>query len=138
MGAFVEARTRVAEGLAAYDDTDDFAHRAISGYTPQIFGLGIGGWNEWFLGYPNRSRDAALEAVTVARRIGHPQSIDQALNSAAHACLLARDPESAQGSWLLRASKGFICATLWHVSCTDGRCRCRAKVAAHLPSSRRR
>ncbi|HEY1431876.1 MAG TPA: AAA family ATPase [Stellaceae bacterium] len=97
MGAFVEARTHVAEGLAAYDDTDDFAHPAISGYTPQIFGLGIGGWNEWFLGYPNRSRDAALEAVTVARRIGHPQSIDQALNSAAHACLLARDPESAQG-----------------------------------------
>jgi len=56
MGAFPEARRHVAEGLAAYEEADYLSHRAISGFSPQVFGLGIAGWNEWFLGYPDASR----------------------------------------------------------------------------------
>jgi hypothetical protein len=78
-----------AEGLAAYEEADYLSHRAISGYSPQVFGFGIAGWNEWFLGYPNASRQAALEAVAAARRIGYPQEVDQALASSAYALLQA-------------------------------------------------
>ena len=95
MGAFTQARSHLADAFAAYEPADDIAHQAISGYTPHSFGLGIAGWNEWFLGQPERALAAALDGIAVARRIGYPQTIEQALNSAAHAYLLRRDPDPA-------------------------------------------
>jgi class 3 adenylate cyclase len=96
MGSFGDARSRIAEALAEYDPDDYLSHRAISGIDPQSFCLGIAGWNEWFLGYPERALRAALQAVAVARSQGYPQSVDQALHAAAHTHLLRGEPEAAQ------------------------------------------
>jgi predicted ATPase/class 3 adenylate cyclase len=95
MAAFPEARTHLAKTLAVYDEADFLVHRAISGFTPQIFGLGIAGWNEWFLGYPDASRETALEAVAAARRIDYPQEVEHALSSNAYSLLLQRAWEPA-------------------------------------------
>jgi predicted ATPase len=96
MASFVDARSRVTEALAEYDPTDYLSHRAVSGLDPESFCLGIAGWNEWFLGYPDRALQAALQGVAAARRQGYPQTVDQALHSAAHTHLLRREPEAAQ------------------------------------------
>jgi tetratricopeptide (TPR) repeat protein len=96
MGSFGDARVRIAEALAEYDPNDYLSHRAVSGIDPQSFCLGIAGWNEWFLGYPDRALQAALQAVVVARSQGYPQSVDQALHAVAHTHLLRREPEAAQ------------------------------------------
>jgi class 3 adenylate cyclase len=95
MGAFGEARPHLANALAAYNDADYFDHQEISGYTPEIFGLGVVGWNEWFLGYPDRAHRAAAEGVAAAQRTGYPQGIESALGNAAHALLLRRCPQPA-------------------------------------------
>jgi class 3 adenylate cyclase/tetratricopeptide (TPR) repeat protein len=96
MGSFVDARSRIAEALAEYDQNDYLAHRAVSGIDPASFCLGIAGWNEWFLGYPDQALQAALQGVAVARSKGYPQTEDQALHSAAHTHLLRREPEAAE------------------------------------------
>jgi class 3 adenylate cyclase len=80
MGSFADARSHLVEALAGYDPIDCLSHRAISGLDPQSFCLGIAGWNEWFLGYPDQALQAALQAVAVARSQGYPQSVDQALH----------------------------------------------------------
>jgi tetratricopeptide (TPR) repeat protein len=95
MGSFVDARSRIAEALAEYDQNDYLSHRAVSGLDPESFCLGIAGWNEWFLGYPDRALQAALHAGAGARSQGYPQTVDQALHSAAHTHLLRREPEAA-------------------------------------------
>jgi class 3 adenylate cyclase/predicted ATPase len=95
MGSFVDARSAIAESLAEYDQNDYLSHRAVSGLDPESFCLGIAGWNEWFLGYPDRALQAALQSVAVARSQGYPQTVDQALHSAAHTHLLRREPEAA-------------------------------------------
>ena len=88
MGSFVDARSRIAEALAEYDQNDYLAHRGVSGLDPASFCLGIAGWNEWFLGYPDQALQAALQGVAVARGKGYPQTVDQALQGAAHTHLL--------------------------------------------------
>jgi class 3 adenylate cyclase/predicted ATPase len=95
MGSFADARSHLVEALAGYDPNDCLSHRAISGLDPQSFCLGIAGWNEWFLGYPDRALQAGRQAVAVARSQGYPQSVDQALQAVAHTHLLRREPEAA-------------------------------------------
>jgi class 3 adenylate cyclase/predicted ATPase len=95
MGSFADARSHLVKALAGYDPNDCLSHRAISGLDPQSFCLGIAGWNEWFLGYPDRALQAGRHAVAVARSQGYPQSVDQALQAVAHTHLLRREPEAA-------------------------------------------
>ena len=95
MGSFADARSHLVEALAGYDPIDSLSHRAISGLDPQSFCLGIAGWNDWFLGYPDRALQAALQAVALARSQGYPQSVDQALHAVAHTHLLRGEPDAA-------------------------------------------
>jgi predicted ATPase len=95
MGSFADARSHLVEALAGYDPVDCLSHRAVSGLDPQSFCLGIAGWNEWFLGYPDQAMQAALKAVSVARSQGYPQNVDQALHSVAHTHLLRGEPDAA-------------------------------------------
>jgi predicted ATPase len=95
MGSFAEARSHLVEALAGYDPIDCLSHRAISSLDPQSFCLGIAGWNEWFLGYPDQALQAALQAVALARSQGYPQSVDQALHAVAHTHLLRSEPDAA-------------------------------------------
>ena len=111
-GSFGDARARIAEALAEYDPNDYLSHRAVSGLNPQTFCLGVAGWNEWFLDYPDRALQAALEGVAVARGQGYPQSVDQAIHTAAHTHLLRREPEATQSyldsALAILASTGFL------------------------------
>jgi len=109
---FGDARARIAEALAEYDPNDYLSHRAVSGLNPQTFCLGVAGWNEWFLDYPDRALQAALEGVAMARGQGYPQSVDQAIHTAAHTHLLRREPEATQSyldsALAILASTGFL------------------------------
>jgi predicted ATPase len=53
------------------------------------------GWNEWFLGYPDRALSAARKAITLAKGHGHPQNIEHALSSACYTHLLRGEPDAA-------------------------------------------
>src|SRR5262249_28257964 len=76
MGCFVESRANLAEALAAYDPDDHLVHLSIAGLDPGVMSLATMGWNEWFLGYPDRALSAACEAITLARGQGNPQNIE--------------------------------------------------------------
>jgi tetratricopeptide (TPR) repeat protein len=95
MGSFADARSHLVEALAGYDPIDCLSHRAISGLDPQSFCKGVAGWNDWFLGYPDRALQAALQGVALARSQGYPQSVDQALLAVAHTHLLRSEPDAA-------------------------------------------
>jgi predicted ATPase/class 3 adenylate cyclase len=95
MGRFAEARANLAGALAAYDPNDHLVHLSIAGLDPRIMSLSTMGWNEWFLGYPDRALSAAREAMTLAKGHGHPQNIEHALNSASYTHLLRREPDAA-------------------------------------------
>jgi adenylate cyclase len=97
MGCFAEARANLADALAAYNAVDHLVHLSIAGLDPGIHSLATMGWNEWFLGYPDRALSAAREAMTLASGRGHPQNVEHALSSACYTHLLRRDPDAALG-----------------------------------------
>ncbi len=95
MGNFMEARSHLADALTCYDPDEHRSRLEAGGLNPLVFGLGIMGWNEWLLGYPDRASKAAAEGLRAARTRNHPQSLDQALCSAAVTHLSRREPEIA-------------------------------------------
>jgi predicted ATPase/class 3 adenylate cyclase len=95
MASFAEASDHVADALSEYDRDFYRARLPAIGLDPRVFGLGVMGWNDWFLGYPDRALRAAVQGVKVARELNHPQTLDQSLASAAHTHLLRREAEIA-------------------------------------------
>jgi class 3 adenylate cyclase/predicted ATPase len=97
MGRFSEARESLATAVAEYRP-GDFARSTLAfGIEPKVIALTTAGWNEWFLGYPDSALAAALGAIALARELGHPQTLDQALNNAPYTHLLRREPNAALG-----------------------------------------
>jgi tetratricopeptide (TPR) repeat protein len=55
-------------------------HLAIYGQDPGVVGLCRGGMNRWYMGQVDRGARDIADAVTLARHLGHPFSINYALN----------------------------------------------------------
>jgi len=75
------------------DTYDERRHAHIASYAnhdPLVFSLGwAGGLLEWVSGYPDRGLEMVEEAVTLARRIGHPFNCAFALTAGSE-CLALR------------------------------------------------
>jgi class 3 adenylate cyclase/predicted ATPase/DNA polymerase III delta prime subunit len=111
MGCFAEARAHLADALAAYDPSDHLVGLLIAGHDPGTKSLSTMAWNEWFLGYPDRALAAAREAITQANGRGHPQNLEDALNSAGNTHLLRGEPDAALGcleaAWAISQDQGY-------------------------------
>jgi class 3 adenylate cyclase/predicted ATPase len=70
-GNFARAREALRATLAAYDLTRHGALVHRQGYDNKCACLLWGGFALWVLGYPDQAREASVEAVALARELGH-------------------------------------------------------------------
>jgi predicted ATPase len=92
MGKLTEGLTWVERCLAVTPDRRDVADLR---YSPdhRVTALVFRGWTLFPLGYPDRARQAAADAVTGATRLGHPMTIILALMGAGCLGMLRREAE---------------------------------------------
>lgn len=115
-GRFADARVHFETALGAYDDrartrfwTAHTGHDA--GVTHRCY-LAL---TLWHLGYPDRARNLAREACELARAIGHPFSLEHAVDFAAFLALYCRLGTEAQAlgeeEMAIATDQGF---PFWH------------------------
>jgi tetratricopeptide (TPR) repeat protein len=68
----------------------------IAGEFPAVICLGYGGWALWMTGFPDRARQRAYEAVSLARKYHHHPGLAHALYMAAVVHWFRREPRTAQ------------------------------------------
>jgi serine/threonine protein kinase/tetratricopeptide (TPR) repeat protein len=71
-GKFAEALEQVEKGIALYEVRKHFAY---TGHDPGMMCLSFSGWNLWSMGYPDRALKRVKEAVALAEKLSHPQSM---------------------------------------------------------------
>ena len=62
-------------GIAAYDAAPRTVERFETGNDPGVVCHVVEGMLLWMKGFPDRARDRAYEAIQLAERLHHPQSI---------------------------------------------------------------
>jgi predicted ATPase len=86
-----EAKEHIDAGLSLYDEERHAHHRyTYIGHDPGTCALASGAFVQWALGYPSQTRHLEVEALALARRLGHPPSMVQTLR---HVC----DVQAARG-----------------------------------------
>lgn len=75
-GRLVEARRHLDRGVGHFSALDRHTHATDA---PGIACLCYAGWVRWHLGRPDPAPDPAEQALTLARRLGHPFSLAVAL-----------------------------------------------------------
>ena len=93
LGRFAEARAHLEEGFALYDVRQHDFHVFQYGYDSGIACLCFGAWALWFLGYPDQAAERVEQAVSMARKLGHPFTFALALLFAAQLHSYRREPE---------------------------------------------
>jgi predicted ATPase len=82
-------------GIAAYDPERQRPGRFQLGNNAGVAGLGTSALLLWMLGFPDRARSRANEAIALARRLNHPSSIAYAAFHAGIIHLWIGEPELA-------------------------------------------
>jgi len=134
-GKFEPSRTHFDEALALYEAGRHYL--VDSGFSitdPGVLALGSSAWNLWMLGSPDRALAHAREAVALARRIGHPYSLANALFSETIVHWFRRDVsgqrERAAEAMVLSEAHGF---SFWLGLAKT--CHAAARVAAGEPEA---
>jgi class 3 adenylate cyclase/predicted ATPase len=93
-GEFTRARDHLQRGRHIYDPQQHHAHAFCYGNDPGIACTVHEAFVSWVLGYPDQAVDKSSEAISLARRLGHPFSLVQALiySSFVHQC--RREPRA--------------------------------------------
>ncbi len=82
-GLFTAASEHIDACLSLYREERHAHHRHLYlGHDPAVCALATGGTVQWPLGYPDRSRRLAGEAIALARRLEHAPSLANALRQA--------------------------------------------------------
>jgi tetratricopeptide (TPR) repeat protein len=90
------AREHSEAGLHLYDPERHRSHRLLyGGHDPGACAGYLGAQAHWLLGYPDKALAFASEALTLAKRIGHPFSLEDALLKDAMLHLDRGEPELA-------------------------------------------
>ena len=90
------AREHSEAGLHLYDPERHRSHRLLyGGHDPGACAGYLGAQAHWLLGYPDKAFALASEALTLAKRIGHPFSLEDALLKDAMLHLDRGEPELA-------------------------------------------
>jgi tetratricopeptide (TPR) repeat protein len=71
---FVRARDLLAEGAALYNIEKHGRHAFVYGRDPGVYCLALGGWVEYFLGYPDTALRSMRRAIFLADAVEHPLS----------------------------------------------------------------
>ena len=102
-GEFTRAREHLERELAPYTAEQGQKNLSLYGQDPQIARRCFGAWAIWSLGYPDRALQTALEALTLAEKLRHPETLCFALFFTAWVHHLRRESEKS-----LRYSKAVI------------------------------
>jgi predicted ATPase len=79
-GAFAVADEHIEKGLALYDYEKHKHHAFVyMGHDPAVCGHGLGAQIVWALGFTDRARRHAEDALKLARRLGHAPTLSIAL-----------------------------------------------------------
>src|SRR5262249_12159741 len=80
-GCFAASLTHCERAIALYNPARDWGGAFHHGFVndPSVGVLGIAAWNLWYLGHADRSLGRAREGVTLARTLGDPFSLANAL-----------------------------------------------------------
>ena len=90
-GVFAQAGMHVDVGLKLYNEERHAYHcNVYLGHDPAVCGLGVNASVQDALGYPDRALRCEVEAIALARRLGHAPSL-------AHALWLACEARTARG-----------------------------------------
>jgi predicted ATPase len=92
-GRFAVSLAHCERVIALYDPARDLGGAFHHGFPtdPRVTGLCIAAWNLWYLGHADRSLGRARESVTLARTLGEPFSLANALFSETLVHRLRRD-----------------------------------------------
>ncbi|MGB7924370.1 MAG: AAA family ATPase, partial [Pyrinomonadaceae bacterium] len=91
-GKFAESLEQVEKGIALYKGLKP---RAYTGHDPGMICLSFSAWNLWSMGYPDQALKRVKEAVELAERLAHPQSIALALFIASLIYYLRREVQQS-------------------------------------------
>ena len=78
-GAFIQAHDHLEQGHLLYDSDHHHGHAFHYGNDPGVACLVHEALVLWVLGYPDRALAACHKAISLARHLGHPFSLTQAL-----------------------------------------------------------
>jgi serine/threonine protein kinase/predicted ATPase len=115
-GQFADARVHFESGLRAYDDRARTKFwTAYTGHDGGVTHRCYLALTLWHLGFPDQARNLAREACELARTIGHPFSLEHAVDFAAFLALYCRLGSEAQAlgeeEMAIAIEQGF---PFWH------------------------
>jgi serine/threonine protein kinase/tetratricopeptide (TPR) repeat protein len=93
-GNFEEALEQLEKGNALCK-VEGVPHLAFTGHDPAMTCLSFSGWVLWSLGYPDRALAKSAEALSIARRLNHPQTLALALFMSSFVHFLRREYEES-------------------------------------------
>ena len=97
LGEFAECRVHTSQAIAVYDARRHHAQTfRFGGHDPCVCGHAMDALSLWALGYPDQAAAQIGEAIDLAHRIHHPQSLGQALEQGALLYQLRREVDVAK------------------------------------------
>lgn len=96
-GEFAACREHTKQGIGLYDPFEHHDHALVyGGHDPGVCARLFGAKALWHLGYPDQALAQSVDALVMAERLTHPNSLAHALAHAAEVRLLRRDGSAAQ------------------------------------------
>src|SRR5262249_2928807 len=96
MGHLTRALESLEKSLSFYDSEKHRSHTLTYGHDPGVFCLSTSVWTLWFQGYAERSLKRSEEALQLAEKVNHPQSMAFALFFTGIMYQLRREAKFAQ------------------------------------------
>jgi TOMM system kinase/cyclase fusion protein len=96
MGHFEEAARHLERTLALYDPVLHRTHAHLYGQDPGMFARVMLSWVLWLVGQPDRALTVVEEAVTLAAKLSHPNSLAFALYMCGVVHQFRGEPERSQ------------------------------------------
>jgi tetratricopeptide (TPR) repeat protein len=109
LGKFEEALEHLEKGSALYQAEGQPRLLAFTGHDPAMTCLSFSGWVLWSLGYPDRALAKAQEALALAQRLNHPQTLALALFMTSFVHYMRREFEESR-----RQSAASMAVSLEH------------------------
>jgi TOMM system kinase/cyclase fusion protein len=117
LGELALVQEHTTQALALYDPAQ---HRSLAvryGQDPGVMCLTYVAWVQWLRGYPDQAREKSHQALTLARELGHPNSLGIALTLAATLTQFQRAApmvqEQAEATITLSTEHGFPLWVAW-------------------------
>lgn len=112
LGEFLAARAHFEQSITLYDSQQHRSHALLYGFDTGVACLSLLSRTLWYLGYPDQALKRTCEAVTLAQKLTHPQSLAFALVFASGVHRSRREGQAAQAraeeTIALSREQGFV------------------------------